>query len=115
MSLDEDGYEFTYWPITGLIEGGVSETITFKETTPVPQGFLSATYDARMRIWARRKGVGASYVNINTSPIDLSGMPAGDTEFEAYAEAVAGTIADGMEVVTAYVTVARKSPAGWSV
>jgi len=113
MSKDADGHVFTYWPITGLVEGENSEVLTFSEQTPSTNGFLRSTGNDVVNVWARRKGVGASYQNIVTTPIDLSGMPAGDTEFEIYLECI-GPIPDGMEIVTLYVTASFARAAGWT-
>ena len=112
MSKDADGFPLTYWPITGLVEGDTSEVLTFKETTPIAEGYLRATQDDVGIVWARRKGVGASYVNISTTPIDLSGMPAGDTEFEIYIEAI-GPVPEGTYIATWYVGPSSNQPAGW--
>ena len=112
MTLDEDGFPLTYWRVTGLVENSDSAVLTFKITTPVSNGFLTSTSDSRVNVWARRKGIAASYQNIETTPIDLSAMPAQDTEFELYIEAL-GPIPDGAEVVSLYVAPASNQPAGW--
>ena len=108
---DANGIELTYWPITGLIEGESSQVLTIKVTTPVVGGYLRASNDPRLKVWARRKGVGASYVDIRLTGIDISGMPVGDTEFEIYAEAV--TPITGLERIPVAVSASGASAANW--
>lgn len=108
---DEDGELFTYWALTGLVEGENSDVLTFSEAVPM-DGELRATDDSRVITWARRKSVGGPYFNLVTDPIDLSGLPAGDEEFELYIEAI-GPVSAGSELGTIFVSSAIASAAGW--
>ena len=63
MFRDTDGNTMTYIPITGLIEGELSQVYKAVHDTPL-DGELTGTLDARAHIWARISGVG-SYQNIS--------------------------------------------------
>lgn len=107
---DTDGDEFTYLPISGLKEGDTVGPITVYIETP-NEGSLSADFDARMTITARVTGVG-SYVNINATPLDLSGMAPGTTGFDIKVTANSPIV--GLERVPLYVAVSTQGPAGWN-
>lgn len=112
MIYDAQDNELAYWPISGLVEGESSEVLTFKVETPVTNGLLAASKDDRVTIYARRKGVGASYQDIATDPIDLSALPVGPTEFEVFIQALSPIV--GLERVPIQVTSGTSTPAGWT-
>lgn len=112
MSKDVDGFIFTYWALSELVEGEDSEVLTFIEDTPI-DGELRSTGDSRVIVWARVKGVGDPYQNIVTTPIDMSTLGAGETEFEMYVEAL-GPVPAGTELIYLYVTASNAGPAGWT-
>jgi hypothetical protein len=109
MILDADGNELVYWPISGLIEGEDSEVLEF--TIPVPDypTMLTASLDDRGIVWARKVG-DAGYVNISTTPYDLSAL-SGFQDFQCYVEALTPIV--GLERVPFSVVAGTGSPAGW--
>jgi len=108
---DANGDELTYWPITGLVEGETSQVLTILVTTPVVGGYLRASNDPRLKVWARPKDVGEDYVDIRFTGIALADMPVGDTEFEIYVEAV--TPITGLERIPVAVSASGASAANW--
>lgn len=110
MIKDAGGSELTYWPIPGLVEGEQTDVLTILVDTPVAGARLLASPDPRVRIWGREAGGGA-YVDLGDEGLDLSALPAGETAFEIYAEAV-GPI-EGLERVALSVSAAVSAPAGW--
>lgn len=108
---DENNNPIDYWPLSGVKEGDDSQVLTIKQATPLANGHLTCTYDARIIVYGRRKGVGASYVDLYASPIDLSGMPSGMTEFEVYAHI--NSPIDGRDRIPVSVVASVNGPADW--
>ena len=106
---DSAGNVLTYWPISDLEEGDLSDVLTFKITGPV-SGKLVATNDPRARVWARVASVG-SYVNISTGFIALS-LSSGDHSYECYVEALSPI--SGLQRVALSVIAAVAGQAGWA-
>jgi hypothetical protein len=107
---DAEGHQLSYWPIPGLVEGEETGVLTILVDTPVAGSRLVATYDARVRLWGRVAGSG-DFVDLAQEGLDLSALPAGETAFELYAEAV-GPVA-GLDRVALSVAAGVNSPAGW--
>lgn len=107
---DENGDKFEYWQITGLLEGDTSQTMTVKIETPVVRGRLSCEASEKIKVWARIKDIG-DFVDLNESPIDLSGLPMGWTDFEVYVEALSPII--GLDRVPMNLNVSSSGAAGW--
>lgn len=111
MITDSNNDELTYWPISGLVEGETSEVLDFTIENPSTPAVLSANQDDRLIVWARKVG-DVSYVDIATTPYDLSGFSAGPLDFQCYVEAL--TPIEGLERVPVTVSAGTSSPAGWS-
>jgi len=110
MIKDANNVEMIYWPINGLVEGQSTDPIVLRIDTPVA-GELRCEPNPNLRIMARVNGSGA-YQDIASDPIDLSGFPAGQTEFQIYAEALS-PIAGALRVVM-YVSTSLNGPAAWT-
>ena len=109
---DENGDDLVYWPISGLEEGTASETINILVDTPVTNGLLTATDDARATVYAREAGSADPWQDIADDPIDLSGYPVGQTEFEVYVQALSPI--SGFQRVPLQVTAGTATAAGWT-
>lgn len=105
------GNQLDYWPLSGLVEGQLSDTFPFKVATPA-FAFLTATEDTRVKVWCRSVGVGL-FQDIAIFPINLEFFPAGDTDFEFYVEALTPIM--GLERVPITAVAAESEPAGWVV
>lgn len=103
--------EMTYWQVTGLKEGETTDPIDVYIDTPVLNGRFKSSISDKAKIWARRKGVGASYQDIGVSGIALGSLPAGATAFEVYAEALTPIV--GFHRVPISVMTASGLNAGW--
>lgn len=110
MIKDSDNDELTYLPIFGLEEGDTWGPEIIKIDTPVVDGMLRADDDPRILVEARVSGIG-SYVNIASSPIDLSVLSAGTTDFQIKVTAVSPI--DAVERVPVYVAPSVAGPAAW--
>lgn len=110
MIRDTDGNQITYWPISGLVEGQNSEVLEFIVEAS-GTGRLSASFDTRGRVWAKRTTSGL-YQNISASPIDLTGL-IGDIHFNCYVEALSPI--EGLQRVGLSVIAGTSSPAGWVI
>lgn len=108
--LDADGDEITYWPIPALAEGDETdpEVITI-EDLPIA-GALAVTNDSRVTVRGRISGIG-SYVNLATTPIDLSGLGPGDVDVQIKVQANSPIV--GLERVPIFTGVATTGPADW--
>lgn len=109
--MDDLGNELFYWPVGQLIEGDATAPLTIKVNTPVALGRLRASTNPLVSVWARVKGVGATYQDVTVTPIDLSVLGAGPTDFEVYAEALSGIA--GIEREAVYIIAGSSSSAGW--
>lgn len=110
MIKDTDGMEITYWPISGLIAGDTSQHLTFTVEVPGSNATLSCTEDDRLIVWAKKVG-DASFVNLATSPYDLTGL-SGDVDFEMYIEALSPI--EGLNRIPIIVSAGTSSDAGWT-
>lgn len=108
--LDADGDEITYWPIAALAEGEETtpEEITI-EDLPI-DGALTVTDDSRVTVLGRVSGVG-SYVNLATSPIDLSSLGPGDVDFQVKVQVNAPIV--GLERVPIFIGTETSGTADW--
>lgn len=112
MIKDSDGVEITYWPISGLTVGEVSETLEFTVELGVSGAgtALKSSIDASVAVWAKQPS-DISVVDISQDPYDLSAL-SGDVDFELYVEAL-GPV-DGLVRIPIEVFAGVASPAGWT-
>lgn len=111
MITDSNGDELTYWPISGLVEGDLSETLDFTIDVPTGGGSIIPTVDSRVYVWAKKVG-DASFTNISLTPYDLTGL-SGSVDFQCYVEALSPI--EGLEMIPIAVTAGTSSAAGWVI
>lgn len=107
---DVDGDELAYWPVSGMVEGDTVGPESIYIDCPV-EGTLSAGVDSRLEVRGRIAGVG-SYVDLSSSPIDLSSLGPGTVEFEIELEALSPIV--GLERVPVFLGTSSSGPADWS-
>lgn len=110
MITDTLGNELTYWPISELIEGGVSETLEFVVPIPSHASELKGAADYRYIIWAKKVG-DAAFVNLGTTPYSLAGL-SGNVHFQMYIEALSPIV--GLERLPIPIVAGASAPAGWT-
>lgn len=111
MIVDSVDNVIEFWPIF-LVDGENSEDLFFTIDNPSgPTAVLTATYNAETKVWAKQMS-DMSYVEISSTPYDLSGVAAGPVDFVMHVECISVTSFDRVPLS---VIVGSGSPAGWKV
>lgn len=109
---DAIGTVLQFWPLT-LVAGQVSETLDFTIDNPSgPTAKMFASHYTNLKVWAKKVG-DVSYIDISTSPYDLSGVAAGPVDMQCYVEALSGVVSFERNPVS--VVVGASLAAGWAI